>query len=410
MTNHRLSVFFLIVVILILSVRPAHAALEQVNPITTVSYAAYTPLGNDSGIRNSDFRAACESYAATLPSGGGVRVSGTAVQTANFLTTGGVTYSSYVCYLVYISSGGSYSTSSSRPISLSNQCPVASPPYTYNPTSAKCERQSPCTAGTTWGSPNSVFDIGTQEGLLPSSACVNSCNYTNSISVLSFQRQLVNSVYHYYNVGTYTADGTSCTDPAPSLSTVAAVPNPTCSEGQKLVIGANNFAKCYTDLGFAVNPNSASAVAASNTLAAADAAAAAVLAASAVAAAGGDSSAQAAAAAAAAGASAADSQAKQTDPFCVSNPSDPSCSNKETDFGSTTDETVGTKNINVAVNPVSFGSAGVCPAPSSMTIAHKTYFFKWDLYCDFASGVRPIILAFSWLAAAYIVVGGLRSS
>lgn len=70
------------------------------------------------------------------------------------------------------------------------------------------------------------------------------------------------------------------------------------------------------------------------------------------------------------------------------------------------DVALGSNTINVAITPVSVGGSGSCPAPSVMVLHGHTYYFTWTTYCNFANLIRPILLAFAWLAAAGILVGG----
>lgn len=91
--------------------------------------------------------------------------------------------------------------------------------------------------------------------------------------------------------------------------------------------------------------------------------------------------------------------------FCESNPDAVQCAG----LGEVGDSVLGTKNISVAITPVTVGGAGACPAPSPMVLHGQTYFFAWDTYCNYATGIKPILLAFAWLSAAGILVGGFRS-
>lgn len=69
------------------------------------------------------------------------------------------------------------------------------------------------------------------------------------------------------------------------------------------------------------------------------------------------------------------------------------------------------KEINIsAIQPVQVGNAGACPAPLPMVLHGQTYFMKFDTYCNFGTGIKPIILAFAWLAAAGILIGGFRAA
>lgn len=81
----------------------------------------------------------------------------------------------------------------------------------------------------------------------------------------------------------------------------------------------------------------------------------------------------------------------------------------DTDYGSVDDSNVTDKTVNVAITPVSVGGAGSCPAPSPMVLHGQTYYFDWTTYCNFANMIKPILLAFAWLAAAGILVGGFMA-
>lgn len=80
------------------------------------------------------------------------------------------------------------------------------------------------------------------------------------------------------------------------------------------------------------------------------------------------------------------------------------------DFGSVADADLGTKTVDVVFTPVAVGTNGSCPIPSPMTLHGQTYYFVWDTYCNFASGIKPILLVFAWLSAAGILIGGLKSA
>lgn len=51
-----------------------------------------------------------------------------------------------------------------------------------------------------------------------------------------------------------------------------------------------------------------------------------------------------------------------------------------------------------------------CPAPRTLTAQGRSIEWSWDLYCDFAQGVRPLFLAFAWLSAAGMLVAALRGA
>lgn len=80
------------------------------------------------------------------------------------------------------------------------------------------------------------------------------------------------------------------------------------------------------------------------------------------------------------------------------------------DFGSVSDVDLGTKTVNVAITPVSVGTGGACPGPSPMVLHGQTYYFEWTTYCNFAAGIKPILLVFAWLSAAGILIGGFKAA
>lgn len=68
---------------------------------------------------------------------------------------------------------------------------------------------------------------------------------------------------------------------------------------------------------------------------------------------------------------------------------------------------VANKTVPLAINrEEGFGpSEGTCPAPRQFTIMGKTMAFRWDLLCDFAQGVRPVIIGMAYLAAVLAFLG-----
>lgn len=64
--------------------------------------------------------------------------------------------------------------------------------------------------------------------------------------------------------------------------------------------------------------------------------------------------------------------------------------------------------ITLSISPVSgFGpDSGTCPASQTLfSKGGQSIVWSWSMYCDFASGIRPLIVGFAWLAAALMVVG-----
>jgi len=56
-----------------------------------------------------------------------------------------------------------------------------------------------------------------------------------------------------------------------------------------------------------------------------------------------------------------------------------------------------------------FGPAdGMCPAPKEFVVMGKQMAFRWDLLCDFAHGIRPILIGFAYLSAVLAFMGLTR--
>lgn len=71
-----------------------------------------------------------------------------------------------------------------------------------------------------------------------------------------------------------------------------------------------------------------------------------------------------------------------------------------------TGDEVGTKAIDSAITPVSMGSSA-CPSDVNLPKGAK---FSWAPVCEFATDLRPVIIALAWLAAAFIVLGFSRGN
>lgn len=63
------------------------------------------------------------------------------------------------------------------------------------------------------------------------------------------------------------------------------------------------------------------------------------------------------------------------------------------------------KIVPVQIQPVGSGGAGSCPAPRTANIAGKSYSFEWTAICDFATGIKPIVVAVAWLTAILSFMG-----
>lgn len=71
---------------------------------------------------------------------------------------------------------------------------------------------------------------------------------------------------------------------------------------------------------------------------------------------------------------------------------------------------VGTKKIEQNFEHSDLGGGGSCPAPRPIALMGRTIYFEMTPICEFASGIRPVVILLGWIAAGYIVMGYGRSS
>lgn len=71
---------------------------------------------------------------------------------------------------------------------------------------------------------------------------------------------------------------------------------------------------------------------------------------------------------------------------------------------------VGTKKIQQNFEHADLGGGGSCPAARPITLMGRTIYFEMTPICEFASGIRPVVILLGWIAAGYIVMGYGRSS
>ena len=90
---------------------------------------------------------------------------------------------------------------------------------------------------------------------------------------------------------------------------------------------------------------------------------------------------------------------EQVKDFCVVNPDVVACKKLDT----VEPDPLDTKDKMISISPDSGwgGGGGSCPAPRHFSKGD----FSFQMYCDFASGIRPVIIAVAWLIAAGILIG-----
>lgn len=291
----------------------------------------------------------------------------------------------------------------------------------------------PCSSPSGTVQSSGFFDLGVSPDALPAVvACKNGCRTIYGGDGVGFRR-LINGVYHYFARGQYVSSGLSCTnEPVLSMDVLTTLGADSCAPGQQSIT-MNGLTKCFDSTGAPVSGSSASAVQDAKTLddeqsrlkrwneiesklaeinASTSLTESEKSTARAVAAGTGSGSGSGSGS----GVDSADSNGDgvvsddeyMDELFCKINPSAPFC--LQTDFGKVEELDLETKEINVSgISPVNVGGGGGCPSDKSFSVAGKTYMMSYSLYCDFAAGLRPIILAMAWLTAAGILIGGFKT-
>lgn len=99
------------------------------------------------------------------------------------------------------------------------------------------------------------------------------------------------------------------------------------------------------------------------------------------------------------------SEPKSDEPpdLCAQNPDILACQK----LGSLSPEVLQKKTVPLTITKEDgFGPAtGACPAPKTFVIMGKPMAFRWDLLCDFASQIRPLLVGFAYLSAALAFMG-----
>lgn len=64
------------------------------------------------------------------------------------------------------------------------------------------------------------------------------------------------------------------------------------------------------------------------------------------------------------------------------------------------------EDINISITPVSGWGAenAACPAPRAVQVAGRAVEISWQPVCDFATGLRPLVIALAWLSAVSMVI------
>ncbi len=78
------------------------------------------------------------------------------------------------------------------------------------------------------------------------------------------------------------------------------------------------------------------------------------------------------------------------------------------DKGEADDIEIEKQNQGQSISPVSVGGGGSCPADRSISLTHGQATFSYQPICQLATMINPLVLAFAWLSAGFILIGAFR--
>lgn len=295
-----------------------------------------------------------------------------------------------LCY----NSGGTLVSGWSRTAGAT--CPAT---YTYNSTTKLCERQA-CDVGQVTAS--GFFDVGVDQnsngGAPTLTYCSNGCSSVYQGGSVS-ARALVSGTYHYYAQGNYVTDGFTCTGNGSAPVGSAAPPADTCAANQNAGT-VNGKMVCTAADGTAANPNGTTPAGTTTTNNSTT-----------------NTTTNTTTTNTSNGTYSTSTSTSTTNNTTNNPPADPAakcdpfnptvaCMNAGT---APPDSIMPTKTLNVSITPVAVGGVGYCPAPLPFTIAGRQGQLDFTTYCNYAGMVRPLILAFAWLTAAGLLIGGFKT-
>lgn len=94
--------------------------------------------------------------------------------------------------------------------------------------------------------------------------------------------------------------------------------------------------------------------------------------------------------------------------FCAKNPDVLACQNL--DEPASEELPASEKQISISPDGGWGADNASCPAPKQITVQGRSIPIPFDLFCTWASGMRPIIIAMAWLSAAFILLGARSES
>lgn len=94
--------------------------------------------------------------------------------------------------------------------------------------------------------------------------------------------------------------------------------------------------------------------------------------------------------------------------FCAKNPDVLAC--QKLDEPNSEELPASEKPISISPDSGWGADNASCPAPKQITVQGRAIPIPFDLFCTWATGMRPIIIAMAWLSAAFILLGARNES
>lgn len=94
--------------------------------------------------------------------------------------------------------------------------------------------------------------------------------------------------------------------------------------------------------------------------------------------------------------------------FCAKNPDVLAC--QKLDEPANEELPASEKQISISPDGGWGADNASCPAPKQITVQGRAIPIPFDLFCTWANGMRPIIIAMAWLSAAFILLGARTES
>lgn len=94
--------------------------------------------------------------------------------------------------------------------------------------------------------------------------------------------------------------------------------------------------------------------------------------------------------------------------FCAKNPDVLAC--QKLDEPASEELPASEKQISISPDGGWGADNASCPAPKQITVQGRAIPIPFDLFCTWANGMRPIVIAMAWLSAAFILLGARSES